>query len=1571
MSLGCNIEEVKHNAFNIVKKRIEGKSTTIKMNNNGIVTFNPNKSSKYSTVNAAYTIAQSKVKAVEKLMEKEVGPKFNKGWLTLNQNANEVWLEYKFPVYVENAYKNKFAVLKRRAAMQQEIEEARNVQSEDARRLGIEEINDNYLYFNYQDDFDDLGDPDLDNPEPEFIEPEVAKEVVDLHPTYINYIAYKKSLLARLEEKLKNFRIANKNKQKNDKYKEISKRYSDSINTLKEQIVRLDKDKIENIFDDIIQEIDYLDNILNTLNIDVFSNNEIGDRIDFLYEMTSGISKDNKTSDFDMLDGSEFEDYNDKIVIPAQQLKRKLIKSNNDLLASLIENDVMIKKVLSEGAITRDDINKLLESQQDIKLLHREFTGINSGNDSLITSLIKTAYETNIQKSNEQTRELNENLKKLDKKLKDKKFDENVFFEKDDDGIDTGNIIHKFSRKYFTKKFELYNYVTDYINSSFKDKSAKYAKIIAFHKQNDNLFDFTKLSHFKNLYETAYSEYFTASDQEMTDYENELRSKLGKMYDSVLKNVENKLNEYELERVNIDSTSKNPQQRISMISPWLFTKNYESNDAYNPINYQDGPSTYQVFNYNSEYIEFFPKDTVYDVDTMENVDTGFYNKEFETIENDTDAFQTWETLVELYNDHINPTFKAIGQDVKTLSWAKFNKTLAENLSSDNPLMKRLSLTKDAAIDSWKQAWFNKGNYNSKSNIKSNYIDTSTREIRNLTKLYNLKKLEDLEKLANENEISTRRPKTDGLAESDKLKSINNYRKELANKLARKQTLNEYSKDLIKTTLALSDLSNTTRARVNSENIVTLLTNMAKNIKDDKNKDRHNSNQKIEKWVRQNVLNITSITKNNPDDITSKEKRNKNWQIYLNEGEKQMKSLIAELRKNGVDNDADHSFFNDDTKYISKDGKKFKVVKDKLKPIHITEYETALQEWFTKQIKDLGIGITVGSAMEGYLGIQVKAALSINFRSALFNRQEGLFTNWTMLKQMYNEKDLDNARSFMMGANLMKISNNKLPLRTLSHKMQMQTFSNLVETMGLFQDRKNELQRQDGQSKYSKLAEFNLMKIAVDYPEFKNQSEIILTHLASVPIIDNTGKVHKFFDGSGFPGYKQGTLELRDEFKYNTDGTINQDNIGWENFTLNDESTNDFFVHSQRITDTISKTQGNYADNDSISIMNTTLSKLMMTFVRWMPEHVNQRFGRKDNDVISGRKEFIGRYREMLSRPSTLAITAGITAGIITTGAIAPTLGIAAIAGTTGLIGIPIMSYINKMRGREMASDKDIVKRIFDIQTGLGYMQEIVLNSLNNVPRLFYKGLQLSDRIPNKRLNPAFNNNITLAEANALKAMAQELANQIMMMGLLLTLKALTWDDDDKDTDTRRRLHNFIDNNLNRSITTLTNWSNPQAFLNDNSRLAMLRPLGDIINIFNNMRKYMDKEQGSGKEIAVSALKLLPTGLPKTLLNTQGNLIGLDDKEYQKGQWFDDLIKGEEWKNEQVLKNRRKLFKEHYIEHLEKKYEGKEIDGDDLDAMIEKQTAKRMRKADIKKSKSETATEALERIDFDAKIEELE
>ena len=58
MSLGCNIQEVKQNAFEQIKKVVEGKSSTIKMNNQGIITFNYNNSSKYNTPAAAYNVAQ-------------------------------------------------------------------------------------------------------------------------------------------------------------------------------------------------------------------------------------------------------------------------------------------------------------------------------------------------------------------------------------------------------------------------------------------------------------------------------------------------------------------------------------------------------------------------------------------------------------------------------------------------------------------------------------------------------------------------------------------------------------------------------------------------------------------------------------------------------------------------------------------------------------------------------------------------------------------------------------------------------------------------------------------------------------------------------------------------------------------------------------------------------------------------------------------------------------------------------------------------------------------------------------------------------------------------------------------------------------------------------------------------------------------------------------------------------------------------------------------------------------------------------------------------------------------------
>ena len=154
MSLGCNIEQVKENAFQQIKKIVEGNSSTITMDKNGIIIFDYTKSKKFPDKASAYNVAVSKINAVEKWATENVGPKFNKGWVGLNQNSNQVWLQYSFPKFVENAYKKKFAVMAQRAALQKQIEQQNIDNAQDARDAGIDSTNE--LYFQYEDDFDDL-----------------------------------------------------------------------------------------------------------------------------------------------------------------------------------------------------------------------------------------------------------------------------------------------------------------------------------------------------------------------------------------------------------------------------------------------------------------------------------------------------------------------------------------------------------------------------------------------------------------------------------------------------------------------------------------------------------------------------------------------------------------------------------------------------------------------------------------------------------------------------------------------------------------------------------------------------------------------------------------------------------------------------------------------------------------------------------------------------------------------------------------------------------------------------------------------------------------------------------------------------------------------------------------------------------------------------------------------------------------------------------------------------------------------------------------------------------------------
>ena len=104
--------------------------------------------------------------------------------------------------------------------------------------------------------------------------------------------------------------------------------------------------------------------------------------------------------------------------------------------------------------------------------------------------------------------------------------DFSFIFEKFLSGARTGNIISKYTSEYRRK---LYNYFNMEVDNN--DYASYYSKKIQWLKANADVIDFRKIKAFKDLYGKNYPNEFIFSDQEMEEYENNLRRQLGKVYD--------------------------------------------------------------------------------------------------------------------------------------------------------------------------------------------------------------------------------------------------------------------------------------------------------------------------------------------------------------------------------------------------------------------------------------------------------------------------------------------------------------------------------------------------------------------------------------------------------------------------------------------------------------------------------------------------------------------------------------------------------------------------------------------------------------------------------------------------------------------------------------------------------------------------------------------------------------------------------------------------------------------------------------------------------------------------------
>lgn len=1546
MSLGCNLKEIKENAFSGVQELV--KTKTISMNRDGLIHFDYTKSKNYKTKEAAYNVALNVQNKIKDFMSEQLGQEFSRGWTQLIENNNEISLQYNFPKYVQTSLNRKFEIEEGREIIEFEIEQARQQQIEDAKRAGIDEseFDNNYMYFQYQEDFDDFMDPDVQ-----------YKKDNSIPNDFSSYISHKKNLLKKLEEKFDSYKILNKANYGSDKYKADSYSFQNTINKLKDELENLNPDSADIMFQDIINEMNYLNDLLDTSNTEILGNQDVINRIDFLNQMITGQNLNGEVVNYEIWNGNTFPDYDKKILAPMSSLDTKLKFKANSIIKDALSKDILFQA--NKDNFTEEEIQSLFEKRSDINILQDLFLGINSNNDTISATLLNTTFQTNVQKTKQYARPLVEDIRKLDKKLKDANFDTNDFFETDNVGIDTGNIIHKYTRNYFRKLYNYYQLNRDFNQAKKENKATAYAKKIAWLKENTTVIDFRKIKHFKDLYEGEYNDFFTATDSEMLAYEDLLKQTLGKLYNFHIQDLEKKLAEYEDYKMNEElKNTKWIGKNINSNSPWSFIQNYYSSNPNEQIEYQSGNNTYFTYN-NSKFIEFVPNKYAIDPNTFETIDSGNYNQKFDAIENNEDAFAYWENMREIYSKHINPTYASMGQNISAMSWAKFERGFAEEISASKGLMGFLKTTYNQAIKAFKDAWYERGYYTDKNNIKSNYTDATNKEINKMKKFLSLKNIEDIQKMATDENIEYQdlNKLIKDLKENDKNIVTTLFKDDLIDKISRKKVFAEYSKDLTKSTLALSELATLHKARQETQFIADLLLSYHKTIKDNKGKDRNTSNKKLQSWVSTNIYNNRAVSRGNVEDGLGNDI--KRLPKLYSEVEKQLLTILKGLKNDSTDNVKNYSFFKDNVNYSKKGNDFYETIQGKPNKITKEGFEKAMEEYLDAEIQNLGIYANPGSIGLGIMKIIINKALALNLISGIFNRVDGMFANSIRdnMGDYWTSGNLKFAKRFMALANINKFSGDKMSLQSKQKSLQMKTYQFLLDELSLFQDKKNELDRKDKESKFDSYKEkLNMFQFAVDNPEFKNQGEIVLSMLMDVRIKDNNGKEYKFFDGSGFPIYKPGTIELRDEFN-------NEENKGWQNFNINTENPqfNQFFVSKLKIEDTIKRTQGNYASLDSIRILDSNWGKFMMLFMRWMPEHINQRFGTRSVDIIQGKSKIAGRYRGMLRNTGATSIFASVALGI----------GLGPVGIGVGLTVGTILPFVMQKWGKKYVNaNNDIKNHLLDMNITLGFMKEIIIQSINLPLKVGYGKTNLDTIIKNNRLNA--NPNLSQDEANALKGMAQESAIMITQLTVLLLLKSLLWDNDDEDDDYRRQLHNFVDNQANRSIGNMLNWSNPKTFIEENSKLAMLRYIGDVEKLVKHVNDYFVKDKGGVNDLLYDFTKIQPfVAIPNSIAKGtfKGEYPGLDNKEYKGNQWFDHYVKGDEENNKKKLINTRSKFKEEYEELLRQKYEGKEIDEDELERTIEKQVKKRMQKKDIQKRKGETATEALDRIDFDKEIEE--
>ena len=1295
---------------------------------------------------------------------------------------------------------------------------------------------------------------------------------------YKEWLNYKEAQLDKVNKQIQQLHIDRTNPKKDlKKTLDLIQKLTLIKNELESDLQQFNNEP-EILFGNLNKELDSLFNELdniNNLNFDTF-----GDKIKFLYEFITGQTYDNEgNTELQGLKQYDINEYNE-VRNKVEELVKKYNDKIDEIRDNVIKSDITYyNNVTSNEEIKESDIRKMLEARDDINFLEKYFLGIGqqSGQETLLPQVLKSILETKKVSKESESEDLKDKLLSAVRKF-NKNQDFSFIFETNEQGVRTGNIIDAYTPEFRSAWYGFKNIM----KNSDKNYTSKYSEQMQWLKSNMDIIDFRKLPVVKQLYGELYPEEFTFSDEQMKSYQEELEKELGSRFDEEMENLLRMLEEFEITKEQIQKNVDYNKIDVLRISPYEFIKHYNSQDYTQAkfIENESGNSEPIFFDYKTGY--FLPKRrkffTFDDEGNEITQDTGFYNKKFiEEIETDTNKLEYWRVMKDIYSNYINPTYGN-----SKMSYAKIERELFETVADKKGIFLKGGELISQALRAYKESFYERGYHKGNTNsVVANYTDTAKKEINEMYKALLNKTEQELVDLSKQYKLNTN----------------NADKKRLAKNLANHIVLSNYSDDINKITASLLDMTALQRAREEVLPIANIILDSHRKITDRFGDERKKSIEKLEHFINKVIKNQSEhyrgtsglMGRNLSDSKWSKWLFNKMADIpflkrkltgkdgyLLSDTEKELLKFYNDAKEKGHNPNEEYRFTIGDTTYTNSKGQYF--LEQEGKSIEITtadKYEQAFQKHIEQKISELGIDLNTAGVIQGVLKTIIIKALGLSPIGGIFNRMEGKNTNliMDMTGNYWTPGNIPKVDAFMSFANILRILPERLQPNDLKKQKELKKLVILRDRLKLVQDRKNPLERNIDQSKFDFEKYTNLFAMAVDNPEFKNQLSVVLAILMDTKVKDINGNEVQIFDGNEFKIWNEadGKLILKDEFR-------TEENISnWENFAVDESNleNNQFLIQRNKMKNAISRTQGNYDEQDTILASKTVWGQVLILFKKWLFEHFQTRFsggGKGDIDIVTGKKRVIGRYRYLANNNPAL-LTTGIIGLTTSLG-----LGIGAV-GAIGLGGLVTYKFIKNMYG----GNQGIRQEAFNIRELAYFLRSILISTLNFPIQMVNLGGKLGI---NMKYDGYSNSNLTQEEIGALRACAKEIATKLGYLSILLLAKGLLWDDDDDKDSSKRKFHNFADNQLSRMIDSVSMFQNPKALASDVSRNSAVMWAESVIKFTTGLTQ--------GEFNTKDFLKTSP--LPSFIQNSLNighkgfNLPYENNKEFQANEWYDEWIK---------------------------------------------------------------------------------